>query len=373
MTDGATSRLERWLGRHDAAVAAALVALGAAARIRAARAPFLTPDEALHLAIANSGSAVEVYRTSLYNAHPPLFVLLLRLWKSVVTSDWALRLLPVLFGTLFLWAAYRWTRRLLGPVAALWTLVFMAFLPSLVLVTSELRGYALLLCATAAALACLERALDEGSAPWMGAFAALAAAALLSHYAAFRFVAAALAYSAVRVLAPPRSPKRLAAWASAFAALTVLSAFLAATHVSHLRGGALEAEARATWLKSSYFDPASGGAAAFLGRQTLALFAYLFSTPATAVAALVLFAAGIGLLAVRRNPAALLLVLPFVLAAVGGLVAVYPYGGSRHSIDLAPFLAAAMAFALSRLTGGRLWPALAAAVALAPAAFFAAG
>jgi uncharacterized membrane protein len=373
VTEGAESRLERWLGRHDAAAAALLIALGAVARVRAARAPFLTPDEALHLQIARAGTAAQVYRASLDNAHPPLFVLLLRVWQTAVSSDWALRLLPVACGTLFLWAAHRWARRLFGEAAALWTLALVAFLPSLVLITSELRGYALLLFTIVAALAALERALAEDSRAWVAAFTGLAAAALLSHYAAFRFVIAALAYAALRLAALPRSGRRWAAWGESFLILAALAAGLAWTHVAHLRGGPLEAEARATWLQASYFDPERGGAAAFLVRQTLSFFEHVFSTPAAAVAAIVLYVGGVGGLAARRSPAAVLLGLPVVLAALGGLLAVYPYGGSRHSIDLAPFVVAGAAGALARLTGGRRWMALAAAAALAPAAFLAAG
>ena len=372
-SSGAEARIEARLRGREGAIAAAIAVLGVATRLLAALGPFRTPDEGLHLQIASAPSLIAVYRSSLDNAHPPLFVMLLHLWKGAAHSDWTLRLLPVLFGSLFLWAAWAWTRRLLGEVPALLTLAFASFLPSVVAVSSELRGYSLLLCLVAASLAALERALDESSAVWMTAFAVLGALALLSHYAAFRFAAAAFVYSAARVFRRPRTPRLVAAWTAAFAALGVVAAFLAWTHLSRLRGGALEAEARSTWLAESYFRSGSESAAAFLGRQSLALFRYAFSsTPAGAIA-LVLFVAGVVMLARRRSAAAVLLALPLLLAAAGGVLDLYPYGGTRHSVDLVLFAAAGVSVALSRWTGDRRWVVVAVAAALAPAAFVSAG
>jgi hypothetical protein len=369
----AGERVERWLERRATAVAAVVFGLGVLARLRSARGPFVTPDEALHLKIATGAGAFEVYRNSLYNAHPPLFAVLLHYWKEVARSDWTLRLLPVLFGCLFLAAAWAWARRLLGEAAALLVLAFTALLPSVVSVSSELRGYSLLLCCVAAALAALERALDEKSPGAMGAFAVLGALALLSHYAAFRFAAAAFVYSAVRLAAGPKPRRLVAAWAGAFALLAVLGAILARTHLATLRGGSLEAEARATWLAESYYRSGAESAAGFLGRQTLSLFDYLFSSPAAGAIALGLFLSGAALLAARRRAAAILVTLPVLLAAAGGLLDLYPYGGTRHSIDLVIFMAAGVAAALSALTGHRRWIAVLVAAALAPAAFLAAG
>jgi hypothetical protein len=371
---GADARIEARFRGRESAIAAAIAILGIAARLLAARGPFRTPDEALHLQIASAPTFLDVYRSSLDNAHPPLFVLLLHAWNGVVHSDWTLRLLPVLFGSLFLWAAWSWARRLLGAVPGLLTLAFAAFLPSIVAVSSELRGYSLLLCLVAAALAALERALDDSSAVWMATFAALGALALLSHYAALRFAAAAFVYSAIRVARRrPRSRRLIAAWGSAFAILFALATFLARTHLARLRGGALEAEVRATWLAESYFRNRSESAATFLGRQTLALFRYAFSTTAAGVIALVLFASGVAILTSRRSPAALLLVLPILFGAAGGLLDLYPYGGTRHSVDLVLFAAAGASLALGRWSGDRRWVAAAVAAALAPAAFLAAG
>jgi len=359
--------------RREALLAFVLVVLGTLARLRAAHAPFLTPDEALHLQIAGAPTLADVYRVSLGNAHPPLFMLLLHLWRKAAHGEWTLRLLSVMFGALALPAAWFWTRRLLGRTAGLIALALFALLPSVVLVTSEVRGYALLLATTASALAALERGLDEGSAAALSAFGVFGVLALLSHYAAFRVMVAAAMYAAIRLFAQPAARRLRTAAAASLAALAAVSLALLRTHVTRLHGSPLEAEVRATWLRESYLG-AGEGAPAFLLRQTLSLFHYLFSATAPALVAMALYLAALVLLARRRPPAAaLLLALPLALAALGGLLGVYPYGGTRHSIDLVLCVGAGAAFGLARATGERAWVAAATAAALAPAAFLAAG
>ena len=368
----ARSSLERRIAAHPDGVALLILALGLVARLRAARSPFVTPDELLHLRLAASPDLWATYRASLGNAHPPLFFLLLHGWRRVAETGWQLRLLPVACGTAFLWAAYRWAASTFGLASGLITLAFLSFLPSVVLVSSELRGYALLLLLIAAALCALERAFARKSPARLGLFTLLAALALLTHYVAIRFIAAAFAYAAARI-AIDRPPRRfVAAWAAGQAALAALLAFLFASHLSHLRGSSLEREAQTTWLRESYRS-ASEGPLRFLGRQTLALFQFLFSSPAAGAVALVLFLGGTAWLALRRRPSAILLGVPFVLAAAGGLLALYPYGATRHSADLTLFASAGTSVALARLSGERLWVAVAVAAVLVAAGFAVSG
>jgi hypothetical protein len=346
-----------------------LVALGLAARMLAARGAYLMPDEALHLKVAGAPTLAETYRLSRTTAHPPLFMFLLHFWKPLGPVGWRSRLLPIAIGGPFLWAAYRWIRRLYGTSAALATIVLLSFLPSLVLLSAELRGYALLLWLTAAALGALERAFQTGSPLWMAVYGALAALALLSHYAAIWFILATFAYAAVRLRMEKPGARLVGAWAASEVVLGGLMVFLYVTHVSKLRGGALEAEARTDWLRTSYFHPEREGALQFLGRQTLALFQYFFSTRIGGILALALFVGAVAWLAAKKQPSAILLALPLVLAATAGLADVYPYGGTRHAAGLTLFAAAGVGFAVTRLSGNRLWIVILLFAILAPAGF----
>jgi hypothetical protein len=156
------------------------------------------------------------------------------------------------------------------------------------------------------------------------------------------------------------------------AVLAALAVFFYATHIVHLRGSSLEQEVQGTWLQEAFLRQGQG-AAAFLARRTLSLFQYFFSTKAGGAVALVLFAGGVAWLAIRRVPVAILLAVPFALAAAGGLLAVYPYGGTRHDVDLAIFAYAGTGLALARLTGERLWAAVAVAAALVVSGFLVSG
>lgn len=95
----------------------------------------------------------------------------------------------------------------------------------------------------------------------------------------------------------------------------------------------------------------------------------MFSTPAAGIVAGLLLLCGAALLAARRQPSTILLISPFALAGAGGLLRLYPYGGSRHSIDLGLYACAAIGVALARLSVDRPWVALALAALLAPAGF----
>ena len=324
----------------------------------------MTPDERLHLQIAGAPTLAETYRSSLSNAHPPLFMLLLHVWSRVVRGPWALRVLPALLGAAATWPAYRFARSAVGEAAGLLALVQLALLPSIVSVSAELRGYAALLLFSAASLWAVERATAEDGRARSGLWAATSALALLSHYAAVWVVAATALYGAIRLGRRALRP----AWIGANASVAAVCALLWLTQASVLRGGALEAEAKATWLAESYHLPGRESALAFLLRQTEALFAHLYSTRVAGVAALVLALVGVALLLRRRSPVAVLLAAPFAATAAAGLAGIYPYGGTRHSIELALFAAPAVGVALARATGERLTVALVLALALLPAA-----
>lgn len=362
-------RADLWLASRADAAALLLVAAGAAARLIAAGGTGLSVDETLHLRIAASPTLRETYRVSLFNAHPPLFVLLLHGWMRVAASAWALRLLPVAFGVAMLWAGYRWSRAAFGTAASLMTLVLLSFLPALVVVSAELRGYSAMLAFMAAALLCLELALEERSGVRLALFAAFGALSLLSHYSAAWFLLAAFSSGTIRVIRRGVTARFRLAWTASALAVAALSFFLYETHVSRLRGGALEAEARSDWLRESYFRAGSESPWGFLGRQTLSVFEFLFSTKPAAVVALALTVGGLAVLFARRRPAASLLALPFVFAAAAGLTGLCPYGGTRHCVHLAPFAAAIVGVALAELSGRRLWAFVLLAAVLAPAAF----
>jgi predicted membrane-bound mannosyltransferase len=186
----AASRIGLWLGGRVDLFALVVVAAGFALRIAAARGTHLSGDEAVNFQMANQSRLGDVYRSTLNNANPPLFYLLLRAWRLLGNSELFLRLLPVTFGTLLLWVAYRWASSLYGRFAGLVTLMLLAFSPATVALSADLRSYTLLVLLIAASAVAFERALAARAAGWMAISSALLCLAVLTHYSAIFFAAA---------------------------------------------------------------------------------------------------------------------------------------------------------------------------------------
>lgn len=361
-------RVKDWLRLHGDLAAFVAVAAIFVIRIVATRDRYLSPDEALHVEAASAPSVIDAYENSRFLAHPPLFFLLLHFWLRAGSSEVFLRLLPMIFGVGFLWFAHRWTGRLFGRTAGLTTLLVLAFSPAFLPLSAEVRGYSLLLFLSAIALCELEKALQERSPARMTGFSLLLFLAILTHYAALFLVLSLFLYALVRFRSDPSSHRVIRTWAAFQAAAAVLYLFLYFAQVTRLRGSEA-ARVMAGWLAAAYYHHDSENVFGFLTRQTASLFRYLFGSWFAALLVFVLAAAGVFSLVLKRRPSAILLVLPYLLGAVAGLMAVYPFGGTRHSAYILPFAAAAAGAGASALSVKRPW-AIAPGAALVTALLF---
>lgn len=347
--------VDRWILRHAPLTVLAVVASGLALRIVATRGTYLGSDEAIHYQLVNVSSVADVYRATLTSAHPPLFFFLLHFWRSIDSSEFFLRLLPALLGTAMLLTAFTWANRLLKTSAAFFVLTLLAFSPRLIAISSEVRGYALLLFLMTTALAVLELAVDARSPVTMVAFSVLLGLTILTHYSAVWFALVAFTYVLFR-FQRERPPHRLvAAWVGGQVWISALCLFLYRSHLAGLRGSHLE---RAVMNRAEYFYPSQEGALEYLARQTLAFFRSLMGSSFAAIVGLLAFLIAVGLLSVLKRPVALLFALPFLVGAAAGLGGVYFFGGTRHSSYLLLFAAGAIGFAGAEIFRGRVWPAL---------------
>src|ERR1051326_2908623 len=78
-----------------------LVVIGFLLRLWHASGTYLNPDEALHFFVANKTSWWLTYRASLTVSHPPLLIFLLRVWRTLGTSELMLRLPSMIAGLAF--------------------------------------------------------------------------------------------------------------------------------------------------------------------------------------------------------------------------------------------------------------------------------
>ena len=346
-------RVKDWMRLHGELAACVAVVVVFVIRIVAARGRYLSPDEALHVEAASAPSMIGVYENSRFLAHPPLFFLLLHFWLLAGRSEFFLRSLSAVFGVGVLLFARRWAGHLFGWTAGLTTLFLVAFSPAFLPLSAEVRGYSLLLFLSAAALAEFEGALEGRSSARMVGSSLLLFLAILTHFAALFITMSLFVYALARFWSdrPPRRVLRI--WAISQAGAAALYLFLYSTQVARLRG--TEAVQTLTGpLASSYFHPDRETAPGFLVRQTAALSRYLFGSRAAAAVVVVLAAAGVVSLALKRRPSAVLLVLPCFLGAAFGLAALYPFGGTRHSVYVLPFAGAAVGAAVSAFSVKRI-------------------
>ena len=335
-----------------------LLVAGLFLRLRLAWLTFLNPDEALHYFLSHQPSQALAYQGSLTTAHPPLMVLLLHYWIWVGDSEFVLRLPFVIAGALFCWTMFLWVERVAGGRAGLMTLALLVFSPPLISLSAEIRQYSLLLLFCSGCLYFLDLAFEQRSVKWMALSIAALYLALLTHYSALLFAAAAGIYGFLRLVRNRLPAPVMAAWIAGEAGALAICGLLFLTQISRLRAGGLPSEIASTWLRSSIFHPGDDHFATFAVGKTVRLFRYIFSHGTIGVLALGLFVLAIVLLLGQRDSGqnkpsprelALLFVSPFLIALAAGLAGIYPYGGTRHDVVLAVFAMPAIAIGLDRL------------------------
>jgi 4-amino-4-deoxy-L-arabinose transferase-like glycosyltransferase len=367
------SSAKSWPQERIALAAAFILLLGFFARIWAASGIFLNPDEALHFRLANQPSWLLAYHQSLTASHPPLLTFVLYFWRAFGTSELWLRMPSILAGVAFCWMFYQWLRNSAGDLSALIGLIFVSFLPPVILLSTEIRQYALLLAFLATALYFLDDSLARNSPGRMLAFSLCLYLAMLSHYSAFWFAAALGIYALFRFFTEKFSPTLKMIWAIGQIGALALTIFLYVSHISKLGVGesrtALQGWMSDFFLRRSYFDPAHDNPLLFLVAHSFGVFQYFFGQLAIGDVMGFLFVVGVVLLLRRETFAdqpiasrrlGIFLLLPFAVAAVAALAHVYPYGGTRHIAFLTIPAVAGVSVAIARLAAQKSERALAA-------------
>ena len=357
-------RLEGWILAHSSLLAVLLLLLGFGVRLWIASGTFFNVDEAQHFLAANQPSLAAAYRASLELAHPPLLILVLYYWRDLGSSDFVLRLPSVIAGTVFCWLTWKWLTRIFGRRPGWIGFLLVAFLPPLIGLSAEVRQYALLLCFVAASAVCLEQALSENSARKMFLYAIFLCLAMVSHYSAPLFAGAIGLYSAMRLLRGRFAARLVASWIAAEASALGLLGFLYRVQISPLKDSEMAEVAKQTWMRNSYFQPGHDNPLLFLFARTFGVFQFVFGQNAIGDIAGLVFFAGLVLLFRRRaflehSPVsprllAAFLLLPFVLNGATGLLDIYPYGGTRHSVFLVMFALGGTSLCLAHWAGKKV-------------------
>jgi hypothetical protein len=317
--------------------------VGFLARLWTASGTFLNPDEALHFRLANQPSLILAYKESLTASHPPLLTVVLYFWRALGTSELWLRMPLVLASVGFCWMFYKWFTNAAGALAGFIGLLFVALLPPIVLLSTEIRQYPLLLAFLASALYFLDEAFNKSSAGRMAAFTVCLYLAMLSHYSAFFFAAALGIYALSRLFEARFAARITAIWAMGQVGALGLAILLYRTHISKLRAGesgtVLQGWMSEFYLRRSYFDSAHDNPVLFLLGHSFGVFQYFFGQLAVGDVMGLMFLIGVAAL-LRGNVSleavgfsrrfGMFLLLPFAIAGAASMAHIYPYGGTRH-------------------------------------------
>ena len=342
-----------------------VVAIGFMVRLVPASRLFLDPDEALHNLLASQTSISHAWAAALTNAHPPLLILLLYYWRSLGHSELWLRLPSVLAGTAACWLTFRWITLVSDRFTAWLGLLLACFAPSLILLSAEIRQYALLLFFIAGCLWLSELAVQRNSPSLMLVFSLYLYGALLTHYSALMFAFALGIYMLVRMY-PYRQRGMCLTWAAGQIGGITIAAYFMVTHIPRLRETGMVRADLESYLRKAVFHPGERNPVAFVTAQTLRVFTYVFSHGLIGTLMLAAFVGGLFWLLRnkqgQREPStagpssrelALLLGLPFVVNWAVSLAGLYPLGATRHSSFLAPFAIAGACLGIARVPVNR--------------------
>jgi hypothetical protein len=332
---------------------------------------FLNPDEALHNLLASQPTIRQAWAAALTNAHPPLLILVLYYWRALGQSELWLRMPSVLAGTAACWFFYKWLKLVTDRITAFFGLLLICFAPSLILLSAEVRQYALLLFFMTACLYISELALQKNSCAMMVLFSVSLYGALLTHYSALIFAFSFGVCLLVR-LYPFRDRLSLCAvWGAGQIGGVAIAAYFLVTHVSRLRQTGMVRADLESYLRKSTFHGGERNPVEFVAAQTLRVFTYVVSHGLVGALLLLAFLAGWLYLLRQKEwqhpepmPAAekpsprelaLLIAVPFVVSWGVALAGLYPLGATRHSSFLAPFAIAGAAVGIAAAIPSRNW------------------
>lgn len=343
------SRTERFLRMHAGGVAAVVVALGAALRIRSAHGTFLVPDETIILSIASAPSLPAVWDASITNLNPPLGYVLLHGWLFLGRGDLWVRLFPLAFFVAGLLMAWKTARALAGPARALVALTLLALSPSLVPWTAEVRPYALMFFLLAGALEALRRATGPSAAgrgAWALAFGAIAGLAVATHYSAVFLLGGVLPWALARVLLNRLPSGTVARLAAGWSVPVIVSGLSLMGHLSRTLSSGVSGDVRRRLYPAGHFRPGEEGLLTFLARQTWHLFVQVASCRLLAALLVAVLVAGLVTAGRRTRPSLLLLLGPLATGIFAALLGFYPFVGFRQSTWLLLPLALGVAISL---------------------------
>ena len=299
----------------------------------------LVCDEGIFVYTASLPTYAEVLRNSVWNSHPPAnYFMLHTLLKVSWNATW-LRMVSLLSGTYLIWITYLFGRRFLGVAAGLMMAILMAFSPNFILLSRVARNYTPGLALLITALYFFVRFIEEDHWPSFYLFAFFEFLSGTWHYAFL------VVYFGINLtLAGVFIYRRVCwtAWLKAGLAQLPVALGCILAFMEHLprMSSFIRANVLSFMIDEFYIEPES-----YLS-PLIGLTSYLLleNNFPMAIAFFLLVLSGSAVLLIQGRYWQLLLCLsaiPFCyMFAIGKKM---PFGATRHSFYLMPFLSALIA------------------------------
>jgi uncharacterized membrane protein len=309
-------------------------------------------DESFYWFISSQASVREVISTNgQTGGSPPLYPVLLHFVGLFDNSEFGLRSLSALAGTLSIPAFYLLGRKFLTPAFALFGSALIAFSPRQIFYSQELREYSLSVLITILVFwAYFEANEKKDTRAWLR-FGFIAAVAVLLQYGLF-IVLLSIGIHFVYVFIRQWKKAEPASWTAPIIAWLIAGIGAGVTWFTAYRFHSMRTEGYRELLSVGYWDGSLLSLYQVVVDNSVQLLKYSWLSDAKSIY-LLLFVGGIAFLALRiselRSQRLIVTLLPIAVTIGFGILGLYPYNGSRHVLFLTVPIYLIVAYGLSEL------------------------
>ena len=335
-------------------IALLIILAGLPLRWNLASRMYLDFDEAMYFQAANEPTLAATWEASRLYTHPPLAFWMYHEWLRVGDSEWLLRLPSIVLGAVATWIAYLWLSRVTDRRAALLGVFLLTFSLPVLHVSAQMRSYTLLFVFLFGALWYDERFRETARLRFLSGQLLCLVLALLTHYATAWVIGVLGVVGFLRAWRGDLSARAARAWMVSQVLLAGACVTFYLLHVRGFVGGTTQQELWAFWMHGNRFGESLWGRFVFAlfssGRFFGSLFGFAWFPMAIAALAggwlLWPVRGAVGLKSFER---VILVALPFIAAVILQTLKIYPFGATRHSLWLLPFVMLAICAAAQPL------------------------
>lgn len=302
-------------------------------------------DEAVIYWNAQGTSQDMLQHNILRNNAPPTFIFMVHCISKFGTNEFILRLIPCFAGILAIGTAFLLFKQLFGPAVACATSLLIAFAPSQIEYSQQVRVYSMAMLFTLLIVYVAYRITNEDKKTTYALFSAVLSFAFFIHYSLAFVIASACIVFVIEVLRKKQFKKILPFALSLIAPLIsvcLLYNISLKYHMAKVEGG----WAAESYLQQSYWDGILSSLPSYLlfNSESIVRFSYTSETKTLLIALMLL---GIyACIKYKKLYPLTLAVIMFSISLALGIFSIYPYSGCRQTIYLTVpiYLLAGMGF-----------------------------